>query len=93
MPPPIHMDVDSVRSVMELLMRERESLKKSLKSITGAVMELEEGEWAGSSANQFFTDYDDMLIKLNPRLDAMEAFAGRLWQAIADWEAASAKLD
>ena len=89
----IHMDVDSVRRVMELLMKERDKLQKSLKAMNNAVIELEEGDWFGRSANQFFDEYNDMLRTFTPRLNAMEAFAGRLWQAIADFEAAAEKLD
>ena len=92
MPPPIHMDVDSVRMVVDQLVRKEARLKDMIKDLTRAVVVLEEGDWVGNSPNQFFGEYNEFASELLKQVEQMETLAGRLRQAVRDYKSAAAKL-
>ncbi len=88
----IHMDIDSVRAVMDLLVRREGELKDFLKDVTIAVNGLEGGDWIGDAPNQFYDEYAGFRQDLTKQVEYMGTLADRLGQAIADFEAAAAKL-
>lgn len=92
MTPPIHMDPDSVRAVMQLLTRKEGELRTFITDLNRAVLVLEEGEWVGEAPNQFYYEYGELRRDILGKVDEMTALADRLKQAVSDWEAAAAKL-
>ncbi len=88
----IHMDVDSVRAVIGLLGKKESELKTSIAELNRAVSGLEEIEWIGEAPSQFYCEYEELRGDLMNQVEYMEALAGRLNQAISDYEAAAAKL-
>jgi uncharacterized protein YukE len=92
MPPPIHMDPDSLRAVIQLLERKKGELETFISGISIAVNGLEGGDWIGDAPDQFYDEYAGFRLDLIKQVECMEALADRLGRAIADWEAAAAKL-
>ncbi len=88
----IHMDVDSVQGVISLLERKKEELTNYLRDTSLAVRNLEENEWTGNSPDQFYREYKVLCQDMVKQVDHMGALADRLRKAIADFEAAAAKL-
>jgi uncharacterized protein YukE len=88
----IHMDVDSVRAVIGLLGKKETELKAFIAELTRAISGLEETDWIGEAPNQFYCEYEELRGELMNQVDYMETLAGRLSRAIADFEAAAAKL-
>ncbi|MBN2085790.1 MAG: WXG100 family type VII secretion target [Anaerolineales bacterium] len=88
----IHMDVDSVQGVISLLERKKEELTNFLRDTSLAVRNLEENEWAGASPDQFYGEYELLCKDVVAQVDYLGALAGRLRTAIAEFEAAAAKL-
>jgi WXG100 family type VII secretion target len=88
----IHMDVGSVRAVAALLERKKGELEGFVSDVTIAVNGLEGGDWIGDAPNQFYDEYVGFRQNLTKQVDYMGALADRLRQAIADFEAAAAKL-
>ncbi len=89
---PIHMDPGSVRAVIELLGRKESELKTFIADLTRALSGLEEMDWIGEAPSQFYYEYGELRRDLMTQVEYMEALAGRLRQAISDYEAAAAKL-
>ena len=92
MPKRIHMDVDSVRAVIELLERKKGELTNFIRETSIAVNELEGGDWIGDAPDQFYGEYGEVRQDMMKQVDCMGALADRLREAIADFEAAAAKL-
>lgn len=88
----IHMDVDSVRAVIQLLEGKKGELTEFVTAVSNAVNGLEDGDWVGGAPNQFYSDYQAKREELMKRVEYMNALANRLRQAIAEFEAAAAKL-
>jgi uncharacterized protein YukE len=88
----IHMDVDSVQGVISLLERKKEELTNYLRDTSSAVGDLEENEWTGDSPDQFYGEYEVLCQDMVKQADYMGTLADRLRKAIADFEAAAAKL-
>lgn len=88
----LHMDVDSVRAVILLLEGKKGELTGFVQSVNNAVNGLEGGDWIGGAPAQFYGDYEAKREELMKRVEYMGALADRLRQAIADFEAAAAKL-
>jgi hypothetical protein len=53
---------------------------------------LEEIDWIGEAPSQFYCEYEELRGDLMIQAEYMETLAGRLKQAISDYEAAAAKL-
>jgi uncharacterized protein YukE len=92
MPPPIHMNPDSVRAVIQLLERKKGELTGFITAVSGAVNGLESGDWIGDAPSQFYGDYAAKREELMKQVEYMGALADRLSRAVADFEAAAAKL-
>jgi uncharacterized protein YukE len=88
----IHMDVDSVRAVIALLDRKKGELTGFIQITSSAVNGLEGGDWIGGAPDQFYGEYEELQTDLIKQVDTMGGLAGRLRKAIADFEAAAAKL-
>ena len=88
----IHMDVDSVQGVISLLERKKEELTNFLRDTSSAVRDLEGNEWTGPSPDQFYGESKLLCNDVAAQVDYMGALADRLRKAIADFEAAAAKL-
>ncbi|MGB7537291.1 MAG: hypothetical protein WBM17_02015 [Anaerolineales bacterium] len=88
----IHMDIDSVRAVMDLLGRKESELKDFITLLNRAVSGLEEIDWIGEAPSQFYGKYEEMRGDLMAQVEYMETLASRLSQAISEYEAAAAKL-
>ncbi|MBN2085078.1 MAG: WXG100 family type VII secretion target [Anaerolineales bacterium] len=88
----IHMDVDSLRAVIQLLEGKKGELTEYVTDVSNGVNGLEGGDWVGGAPNQFYEDFEAKREDLMKQVDYMGALAGRLRQAIADFEAAAAKL-
>jgi uncharacterized protein YukE len=88
----IHMDVDSVRAVIPLLERKKGELTSFVQGTSIAVNRLEGGDWIGDAPNQFYGEYEEFRHAIMKQVDAMGGLADRLRKAIADFEAAAAKL-
>jgi uncharacterized protein YukE len=88
----IHMDVDSVRAVIPLLERKKGELTSFVQGTSIAVNGLEGGDWIGDAPNQFYGEYEELRLVIMKPVDAMGGLADRLRKAIADFEAAAAKL-
>ncbi len=92
MPPPIHMDPDSLRAVIQLLERKKGELEQFITDVSIAVNGLEGGDWIGDAPDQFYDEYVGFRQDLVKQVEYMGTLADRLGRAIADWEAAAAKL-
>jgi WXG100 family type VII secretion target len=92
MPTKIHMNVDSVRAVIQLLENKKGELTGFVTTVSSAVNGLEGGEWVGEAPTQFYGEYGELREELMKQVNYMGALADRLRQAIADFEAAAAKL-
>ena len=88
----IHMDVGSVQGVISLLERKKQELTNLLSDTSSAVRDLEENEWSGASPDQFYGEYKLLFTDVVAQVDHMGALADRLRKAVADFEAAAAKL-
>ncbi len=88
----IHMDIDSVRAVIQLLEGKKGELTEYVTDVGNGVNGLEGGDWVGGAPAQFYEDYEAKREDLMKRIEDMSALANRLRQAIADFEAAAAKL-
>ncbi|MBN2084513.1 MAG: WXG100 family type VII secretion target [Anaerolineales bacterium] len=88
----IHMDVDSVRAVAALLERRKGEMEGFIRDVSIAVNGLEGGEWIGNAPAQFYDEYVAFRRDLIKQVEYMGALADRLGRAIADFEAAAAKL-
>ncbi len=92
MPPPIHMDPDSLRAVIGMLGRKESELKAFITELNRVVSGLEEIDWIGEAPSQFYCEYEELRGDLMTQVEYMQTLAGRLKQAISDYEAAAAKL-
>jgi uncharacterized protein YukE len=88
----IHMDVGCVRAVMGLLERKKVELGGFISGISYAVNGLEGGDWIGDAPDQFYGEYAELRVEMMKQVGCMGTLAERLRQAIADFEAAAAKL-
>jgi uncharacterized protein YukE len=88
----IHMDVDSVRAVIQLLERKKGELTSFIRDTSIAVNGLEGGDWIGDAPDQFYGEYEELRLEIMKQVDTMGGLADRLRKAIADFEAAAAKL-
>jgi uncharacterized protein YukE len=88
----IHMNVDSVQGVISLLERKKEELTIFLRDTSSAVRDLEDNEWSGASPDQFYGESKLLFKDVVAQVDYLGALADRLRKAIADFEAAAAKL-
>ena len=89
----IHMDVDSVRAVIQLLARKKGELEGFISGVSRDVDGLEGVAWIGEAPAQFFYEYAELREDLMEQVRYTQTLADRLTQAIADYEAAAAKLD
>jgi uncharacterized protein YukE len=91
--PAIHMNVESLRAVIDLLNGKKGYLEQLIKDLNSVVADLEVGQWQAVSASFFYNDYADLRKDLTTQLNAMGSFAGRLEQAITDYEIAAKHLE
>ena len=88
----LNMDVDSVRAVMELILNKKDELMQLIDAIPDDVSVLEQGDWIGDPPTEFYARCREVFPKVKEKVEFMDTLAGQLRQAIADWEAAAAKL-
>ncbi len=90
--PTIHMDIEPVKAVLELMDKDEKEIREILKNLTNAVAAIHGGDWVGKAEEDFQNQYKELNQRLRNQADSMEALAIRMRQEIAEWEAIAAKL-
>ena len=90
--PTVHMEVEQVKAVLELMTKDEMEIREINKSLTTAVGEIHTRDWEGIAELEFNDEYLVLDGQIKNHLNDMEALAERLRQEIAEWEAMAAKL-
>ena len=90
--PTIHMEVEQVKAVLDLMTKDEKEIREILKILTDAVAAIHLSDWEGKAEEDFQNQYKDLNGRLQNQVDSMEALAERMRQEIAEWEAMAAKL-
>jgi uncharacterized protein YukE len=88
----MHMNVENVSAVKDLMVKDREKIDEMIKTLTTAIQGLEEGAWVGNSASQFFQDYEKLNMAMKRQLEIMRIFGERFEAEINEWKEAAARL-
>ena len=88
----MHMNVENVIAVKDLMVKDRENIDEMIKTLTAAINGLQEGAWVGNSATQFFQDYETMNMALKNQLEIMRIFAERFEAEINEWKYVAEKF-
>jgi uncharacterized protein YukE len=88
----MHMNVENVNTVKDLMEKDREKIDEMIKTLTTAIQGLEEGAWVGNSASQFFQDYEKLNMAIKRQLEIMRIFGERFEAEINEWKEAAARL-
>ena len=89
--PSIHMNVEQVKAVLELMVQvdaEIEDMRNTLTNNVNAIGD----DWVGNAALEFGQEYAELDKQLKDRLASLELLAERLRLEIAEWEAMAAQL-
>ncbi len=90
--PTIHMDIEPVKAVLDLMTKDEKEIREILKNLTDAVAAMHGSDWVGKAEEDFHNQYDELQKRLTNQADSMEALAERMRREIAEWEAIAAKL-
>jgi uncharacterized protein YukE len=88
----MHMNVENVTTVKDLMVKDQEKIDEMIKTLTTAIHGLEEGAWVGNSASQFFQDYEKLNMAMKRQLEIMRIFGERFEAEINEWKEAAARL-
>ncbi len=88
----MHMNVENVTAVKDLMAKDQEKIDDMIKTLTAAINGLEEGAWVGNSASQFFLDYGNMNISMKKQLEIMRIFTERFEAEINEWKQVAEKF-
>jgi uncharacterized protein YukE len=90
--PTVHMEVEQVKAVLDLMTKDEKEIRDIIQKLTGAVGGIHTSDWEGKSEEEFNDEYLKLDGQLKYRLDALYTLAERIRQEIAEWEAMAAKL-
>ena len=90
--PTIHMEVEQVKAVLELMKRDEVEIRDTLKKLNNDVKAIVGTEWVGLAETEFNKEYTNLDGQLGKQVNDLEMLAERLRLEVAEWESIAANL-
>lgn len=88
----LHMETEVARDTQKTIVAKQQEITASLQQSSASVNELR-SNWLGSSASQFFQEYDQWNNAMNRMLEEYARMGTQLQSEIAEWEQTAAQFE